>query len=272
MVVTKDIGEGITEEGSPDMKYYAFDWDDNLLIMPTMIVLKTEDGKEIGMNAKDYAKFRSVIGKEPLKYKDKMIVGYSEKPFRYFGVEGDKEFVVESLLAEPGPAWDDFVEAVNGGSIFSIITSRAHTPNIIKESCYNLIVSNKNGINSDGLVKNLEKYRDLMGQESSNKREMIREYLDMCKFYPVSYGEGSLVNPEEGKVKAMKEFIDYIKKVSKKIHKQAFLKNKVSNRFVPQIGFSDDDPKNVEHMMKHFEEEPILKMYSTKGGEKKRVK
>ena len=31
--------EGI-DEGQPDLKYYAFDWDDNIVIMPTQIMLK----------------------------------------------------------------------------------------------------------------------------------------------------------------------------------------------------------------------------------------
>ena len=51
------------------------------------------------------------------------------------------------MLAEPGPSWDDFVEAINGGSIFSIITARGHTPSVLKDSIYNMIMTNHNGIN-----------------------------------------------------------------------------------------------------------------------------
>ena len=40
----KYIVEGIDETGTPDMKYYAFDWDDNIMTMPTKIILKDEDG------------------------------------------------------------------------------------------------------------------------------------------------------------------------------------------------------------------------------------
>ena len=264
------IKEGITEVGSPDMKYYAFDWDDNIMTMPTKIVLKDEDGDEVGMSTEDFAEYRTEIGKTPFDYEGHTIVGFAEDPFRNFGVKGDKQFIIDSLTAKPGPAWNDFVEAINGGSIFSIITARGHTPSVLKESCYNLIVSNKNGIDSDELVKNLEKYRDIAGEEITNKRDMIREYLDLCKFYPVSYGEGSATNPEEGKVKAMKEFINYVKDMSKHINKKAYLKNKVSNKFIPQIGFSDDDIRNLEKMKKHFEDEPMLKTYSTAGGIKKR--
>jgi len=93
----------------------------------------------------------------------------------------------------------------------------------------------------------------------------------LCKFYPVTYGEGSATNPEEGKIKALKQFVNYVKSMSKHIQKKAFLKNKISNYFVPKIGFSDDDLKNVEVVKKHFEQDPenIIKTYSTAGGIKK---
>ena len=31
--------EGIDEKRTPDMQYYSFDWDDNIMIMPTKIIL-----------------------------------------------------------------------------------------------------------------------------------------------------------------------------------------------------------------------------------------
>ena len=239
--------------------------------MPTKIILKDEDGDEVGMSTEDFATYREIIGKKPFEFDKHNIVGFSEDPFRYFGVKGDKQFIVDSMLAKPGPAWADFVEAINNGSIFSIVTARGHTPSVLKEACYNYIVSNRNGINSNELVKNLEKYRDLADEESISKKEMIREYLDLCKFYPVSYGEGSATNPEEGKIKALKEFVQYVKAMSQHIQKKAFLKNKINNYFVPKIGFSDDDIKNVDVVKKHFEQDPenIIKTYSTAGGIKK---
>jgi len=267
----KRIIEGIDEEGSPDMKYYAFDWDDNIMTMPTKILLKDEDGDEVGMSTEDFAEYRIDIGKNPFEYEGHTIVGFGEEPFKYFGVKGDRQFIIDSLLAKPGPAWRDFVESINNGSIFSIVTARGHTPSVIKEACYNLIISNHMGISSNELVKNLEKYRDLADEGEMSKKDMIREYLDMCKFYPVSYGEGSATNPEEGKIKALKEFVQFVREMSSKIHKKAFLKNKVTNNFVPTIGFSDDDIRNVEKVKSAFEKEPdnTIKTYLTAGGIKK---
>ena len=269
-MIKRRLNEGIDESGTPDMKYYAFDWDDNIMVMPTKIVLLDEDGDEVGMSTEDFAEYRTEIGKTPFEYEGHTITGFADDAFRYFRTLGDKQFVIDSMTAKPGPAWSDFVEAINNGSIFSIVTARGHNPSTLKESVYNLIISNHNGIDSNELIKNLEKYRDISGTKTK-KRDLIREYLDLCRFYPVSFGEGSATNPEEGKIKALKEFVDYVRNVSKDIRKKAYLKNKITNNFIPTIGFSDDDIRNVEKVKSHFEKEPdnIIKTYSTAGGVKK---
>ena len=201
----KKLREGISSEGTPDLKYYAFDWDDNIVTMPTKIVLKNEEGNEIGMSTEDFAKYRSRIGKENFNYKGDVIVGYSENPFRNFRTEGDKLFIIDSMLAKTGPAWGDFMEAINSGSIFAIITARGHNPNTIKEAVYNYIISGFNGLDKNELIKNLKKYREFTNQESLKDIELIRDYLNLCRFYPVSFGSGAETNPEEAKISALEE-------------------------------------------------------------------
>jgi hypothetical protein len=269
------LKEGIDEMGTPDMKYYAFDWDDNVVHMPTKIILKNEDGDEIGMSTDDFAEYRHQIGDEPFNYKGETIVGYSDEPFKNFQTPGDKDFLIDSMRAKLGPAFDDFREAINNGSIFSIITARGHNPNTLKEAVYNYIISGFNGIDKDELVKNLRKYRDINDDEDMSDDELIKTYLNMNRYHPVSYNdpEGA-ANPEEAKVRAMEKFVEYIKEMSYDLDKKVYLKKEVSNNFVPTkptIGFSDDDIRNVEVMKKHFKDKPdnIVKTYSTAGGIKK---
>jgi hypothetical protein len=173
-----------------------------------------------------------------------------------------------------GPAWSDFVEAINNGSIFSIITARGHNPEILKQAIYNMILANFNGINKELLAKNLRKYRDLMDEDEKSDNEIIKDYMELNRYYPVTFGQGSAANPEELKVDAMKDFASYIREMSDKLNKKALVKNKVSNKFLPTIGFSDDDIKNIEVMKKSFKDKPeseMLRMYSTAGGTKKKV-
>ena len=278
-VNSRKINEGFTDEGNPDTKYYAFDWDDNIMFMPTSIIVLSENDEEVPMSTEDFAEHRHQIGKEPFSYKGTTVVDFAPDPFRNFGVKGDKRFVLDAMVASVGPSWNDFVECVNGGSIFAIITARGHNPKTLREGVYNLIMANKNGINSRTLAENLYKYRNIGNEVEPEKKSKaltpkeLREYLDLCKFYPVSFGEGSATNPEEGKIKAMKEFISYCKEMAQEIGEKAFFKNDVeNNELLPIIGFSDDDPRNIE-TMKDFldthDTEKLVKTYLTKGGEKK---
>jgi len=269
------LKEGIDDSGNPDLKYYAFDWDDNILTMPTEIMLLTDNGYEVGMSTEDFAEFRHKIGVEDFDYKGKTISSYAEDPYRNFSVSGDKRFVVDSMIAEIGPSWDDFVECINGGSIFAIITARGHTPNVIKESIFNLIMKDHKGISKDLLIENLKKYRDLSGEKLGDDVQLIKDYLELCKYHPVTYGEGSASNPEEGKIRAFKEFISYVKEMSEKLGKKAYLKNDIKNNFIPRLGFSDDDPKNIESMKDFVDsnnpDDVDISMYLTKGGSKSNV-
>jgi hypothetical protein len=274
----RQLREGFKGEGTPDMKYYAFDWDDNIVHMPTKIILKTEDGDEVGMSTDDFAEYRGIIGKEPFEYKGDTIVGFAEDPFKNFRTEGDKDFLVDAMRAKLGPAFNDFREAINNGSIFSIITARGHNPNTLKQAVYNYIIDGFNGIDKDQLVKNLKKYRTFVDEDDMTDDELIKSYLELNKYHPVSFGdEKGAANPEEAKVRAMEDFVSYIKGMANLLSKKAFVKNDISNNFVPEqpiIGFSDDDVRNVEVMSKHFKDKPdnIVKTYSTAGGVKKEYK
>jgi len=272
------LQEGFRDEKTPDLKYYAFDWDDNIVHMPTKIMVLDDEGKEVGMSTDDFAEHRHHIGKEDFDYKGHTIVGFAENPFRNFRTEGDQDFLVDAMRAKKGPAFNDFREAINNGSIFSIITARGHNPNTLKQAVYNYIINDFNGISKKELVKNLKKFRSFAGEDEMTDNDLIKSYLSMNKYHPVSFGnEGGATNPEEAKVRAMDDFVDYIKGMAAILNKRAWLKNDVSNKFIPSmpsIGFSDDDPRNIEVMKKHFKDKPdnIVKTYSTAGGTKKEVK
>lgn len=271
------ILEGFKLEGTPDLKYYAFDWDDNIVHMPTKIILKNSDGDDVFMSTDDFANYREVIGKEPFEYKGNTVVGYGEDPFRNFRTFGDDKFLIDAMKAKPGPAFDDFREAINNGSIFAIITARGHNPNTLKEAVYNYIVSNYNGIDKNELVKNLKKYRTFVDEEDMSDEELIRSYLELNRYNPVAFGtEGAETSPEKLKVDAMEDFVSYIKSMAAILSKKAYLKKDISNNFIPSepfIGFSDDDKKNIDLMSKHFKSKPdnLVRTYYTGKGSKEEI-
>jgi hypothetical protein len=266
------IVESFDINNTPDMKYYAFDWDDNIVFMPTEIILLDNNDEEVGMSTHDFAKYRGDIGKKDFKYRGTTIVNYANLPFRQFKVEGDEQFLKDIMIAKTGPAFSDFKEAINNGSIFSIITARGHNPETLKKAVKIYIDNDFNGISNKRVIHNLKKYRDLTDFESEG--DIIDDYLDLCKFYPVSFGSGSAANPEDEKVKALNEFYDYCKSMAKKIKKAFSFKNDIKGEALKNlkfsIGFSDDDPKNIE-TIKNKVNKPELTIYSTNKGNKEKV-
>lgn len=246
-----EVSEGFDDEGNPDFKYYAFDWDDNLMFMPTEIMVMSYGGQEVGMGTADFAEYRGLIGKEQFDYKGHTIEDFAENPFRNFGVDGNEQFVKDAMVAKTGPSWDDFVECINGGSIFAIITARGHNPETLREGVEKIVRDGKGGLSLESCVESLKKYKGVIDGDSE---EMFQEYLDMCRFHPVSYGAGSAANPEEEKIKALEGFIQHVNELSNELKMTMELENDIKNNFVPTIGFSDDDYKNVENVKKYLDD------------------
>jgi hypothetical protein len=48
-------------------------------------------------------------------------------------------------------------------------------------------------------------------EEDMKDKELIDAYMDMNKYYPVTFGAGSAQSPEKGKVDALREFQQYVK-------------------------------------------------------------
>lgn len=267
------INEGLDPSGLPDNKYYAFDWDDNVMNMPTKILVLDEKGNEVGMSTDDFAEFRTKIGVEPFIYDGKNIVSFADNPFRNFRSEGENQFLIDIMSAGFGPSWSDFVECINGGSIFAIITARGHNPEILKKGVKKLIMNDVGGLDQEKLINSLKTYRNITGEKYKKDSDIISEYLDMCKFHPVSFGEGSAQNPEEGKINALREFISYVQNLVREIGGKVLFKNDIKNNFIiPSIGFSDDDVRNVEKvkefLSKEFGKESPVQTYLTKANVK----
>lgn len=263
-------------------KYYAFDWDDNLMKMPTKIYFKDEDGNVIGMNTEDFAEYRTLIG-NPFEYEGQTIVGYDTDPFRDFSVTGDRKFL-EDIKQAPiasKEVWNDFKEAINNGSVIAIVTARGHSPAALKKAVKYIIENNMYGIEKSELVRHLKEYRRLSGlKQIENESWLITDYLDRCQFSPVSYGSGSASNPEEAKFNELLKFYNKMMRSSKKFQKAQFVnhvntgKESIGGGLFkfnkPSFGFSDDDERNVRSIKNRFSDiGKKLNVYYTKGGEKR---
>lgn len=270
----KRFDQYVSENKDSDyLLYYAFDWDDNILNMTTVIHMdKMVDGEWVptDVSTSEFAEVRNdkdnwrVLNNDPES-------AFSD--FRDNGPKGVNAFLddVKKTISMKrfGPAWNDFMECLSNGSIFAIITARGHEPegmrlgidwiidNVLTEeqlySMYNHLLKFAYLFNVEG-----ERDRVLKGQPSKN--ELVKKYLDNCDLVGVSSPSrgGSPSNPEKAKEEALLEFKSKVNKFAEQLGMDA------------KIGFSDDDLKNVKHIEDlvdnlHNERFPNIKEIVVKG-------
>ena len=257
----KFIKESVTGKGT--LLYYAFDWDDNILTMPTQILVLDDKGEEVGMTTEEFRKYRMLIGKEEIEFKGKNIVGLDyNTAFRNFRDIEDPEIfkkdVIKAInMGAFGPAWDDFIECLTNGSVFAIITARGHESEGMRKGV-EYVIDNLDQQDKEKMHDSLLMFLQLFGKSrdtehsyesasSFSKSELVQDYLDLCHFVGVSAPSRgvSAGSPEEAKVESLREFITDVNGYAEKIG------------FVAKVGFSDDDKGNVEHMTKALSSEDL---------------
>lgn len=239
--------------------YYAFDWDDNILKMPTEIILLDDQGLEIGMSTQDFAEFRDIIGKQTFSYQGKKIVGYAKDSFRYFRDEMDEDIFkkdVEKAIKNKlfAKSYDDFIECLITGSIFAIITARGHESAPMRKGI-EFIINNLTTQQKTSMINHLKMFAHLFDEPMKSDETLIKEYLDKCEYIGVSSPSrgGKPDNPEKAKEEAFLNFVEkcntYAKELEIKFNNEPeTIKKGEKWRVIAKIGFSDDDAKNIKHM------------------------
>ena len=242
-----------------ELLYYAFDWDDNILHMPTEIFLSNDKGEEVGMSTQDFAEYRSIIGVENFEYNGQVITGYAKDSFRYFRDEVEPKIFVKDVEKAINnrmfaKSYDKFKKCLTTGSLFSIITARGHEsgPNNnsgpMREGV-EFIISKFSPTERASMMDHLKMYSHLFNQPIKSDDDLINDYLDQCQFIGVSAPSrgGKPDNPEKSKEDAFLEFVKKCDNYAKELEED-FNKSGENWKVVAKVGFSDDDPGNVRHM------------------------
>ena len=249
------ILEYLNPESDISLSYCCYDWDDNLLKMPTVIHMETSlDGKWVKEDVTT-AKFAQIRSD---KDNWRLLNNNPEDTFSEFrdnGPRGVDAFLDDTKKAISSksfaPSWNKFIDTLVNGNIFCIITARGHNSDTMRSGVEYIIYNYLTEVQRVDMLKNLKKFETIFGE---SKEDSISSYLDNCDFYGVSSPEfleiapGGGSNPEKGKEIAIHMFTD-------KVHKFA---TKISPKKV-QLSFSDDDKKNVEHIEKFMRNELSLK-------------
>jgi hypothetical protein len=163
----------INEEVSKrDFKYYIFDWDDNILHMPTKIKLEHlgDDGvwRPVEVSTSTFA----IVRTDTAHYRAPG--GKWEEAFRNFedpspSADGDSRnhFIEDTIIAlekiehgeKPGPSYHALRKTLREGRLFSIVTARGHSPETIEKAVRIFIRYALSESDRQEMMSNLRGYR-----------------------------------------------------------------------------------------------------------------
>lgn len=251
--------------------YYAFDWDDNILNMPTKIQIDhLIEGiwTPTQVSTAEFAEIRNDKDNWRIDYD----IAFNE--FRDQGPRGENAFIEDTKSAisqgKLGPAWGDFVECLSNGSIFAIITARGHEASVMRKGIEWIIDNVLTEEHLYQMYNQLLKFSYIFGETNIKNERILREqpsvntlissYLDSCEYIGVSSPSRGGVpdEPEKAKEIALLEFKTKVNDYATKVGISA------------KIGFSDDDLKNVKHIEDlidglHNEQFPNIVEFVVKG-------
>jgi len=241
-----------------DLKYYIFDWDDNILHMPTRIYLEKRmpDGSWVPHSVS--TSVFSVIRNDTENYRPPP-GGWEEafREFRDIDVDNENVFLRDTRTAidkvvngesKAGPSFDKFRKTLIEGRLFAIVTARGHSPAIIRRAVEYFIDRVLTDEEKSTMLRNLRGYMACF--EEDYREDMPDDfvldfYLDHNRYHGVMSPEfralmgkpsGASPNTEEGKQFAIKDFIEHVINITRK----SGLEKPIS------VGFSDDDEGNVK--------------------------
>jgi len=260
-----------------DFKYYIFDWDDNILHMPTKIMMehRGKDGewRPVELSTSTFALVRA----DEEHYRPPSDGGW-EAAFRNFadpGPDGGPNRFLEDTMAalarvslgeKPSPSYETFRKTLVEGRIFAIVTARGHAPGTIKRAVRLFIDNALTPLERETMMSNLRGYRRWIDkvEKFGTDEEELEYYLGMCRYSAVTYGgfkkrmaddpiyreklaSATLASrPELAKEFAIRDFVEHVSHM---------LRRTGSTDRSVAIGFSDDDRGNVRSVSKFIKAE-----------------
>ena len=259
-----------------DFKYYIFDWDDNILHMPTKIQMEhlDDDGvwRPVAVSTSTFALVRA----DAAHYRPPSVGGWPAAFLNFQDEPGRNTFIEDTIAAlervehgeKPGPSYTALKKTLREGRLFAIVTARGHSPETIEKAVRIFIRYALSEDERAEMMSNLRGYRqwiDGVGDgEFGTDAEELDYYLGMCRYSAVTndgfkerlvndpiYREKLAVATTAARPELAKEFAiqDFVEHVFHMLRRAGRLDRSVS------IGFSDDDVGNVKTVTRFIKAE-----------------
>ena len=248
-----------------DLKYYIFDWDDNILHMPTRVHMerRADDGQwapvavttaVFSIIRKDSEHYRPPGGdwaRAFVEFHDDTADGVS----RF--LEDTKEALAPAVAGEMviPPSFNRFRKTLIEGRLFAIVTARGHSPKAIRTVVEYFVANVLTRDEREEMLRNLRGYIHHYEKraEGLSDADVLDYYLGLNRYHPVTSREFQHImgddsaqeNQEKAKQLAVRDFVDHVVSILREVG---------ANRPI-SIGFSDDDPRNVEAVERYIRKE-----------------
>lgn len=245
--------------GDRDFKYYIFDWDDNILHMPTRIHLeKRQADGSWAPHAVSTSVF-SIIRGDQQNYRPPG--GDWKRAFAEFQDaldETENAFLRDTAHAlervtsgqeRPGPSFMTFRKTLIEGRLFAIVTARGHASETLRKGVRLFVDLVLSARDREEMLANLRGYRACFDHvtEFGTDEEELDYYLSLNRYHAVTSPRFSELlaaaaaadaSPEERKQFAIRDFVEHVVRILHRTSPTSF-------RRPISVGFSDDDPGNV---------------------------
>jgi len=247
-------------------KYYIFDWDNNILHMPTRIHLEKRTAADVWEPVAVSTSFYSVVRNDRENYRPPQ--GDWElafREFRDFEEESESKFLTHTREAlapviagreKEGPSFRQFRKALIEGRLFAIVTARGHRSETLRKGVEYFIAKVLTSEEQQEMMANLRGYRAVFEQDEIEwtDEEVMTAYLDLNRYHAVTSPDFrekmGATEPGADIQEEAKQFaiMDFMRHVFRIVH-QSGVDKPIS------MGFSDDDPRNVRAVVEFIEQE-----------------
>ena len=252
-----------------DFKYYIFDWDDNILHMPTRIHLEKRqpDGSWLphlvstsvfSLIRGDTANYRPPNGNWPEAFTE--FQDYENENENHFLRDAHEAIARLSNGAEkPAPSLRAFRKTLVEGRLFAIVTARGHASDTLRKGVRMFVDLVLTPAERAEMLTNLRGYRacfDHVTQFGTDEEE-LNYYLGLNHYHAVtspgftdrmSHAAPGAESSEHRKQFAIREFVEHVVRILARTQ-EGQLRRPVS------VGFSDDDPGNVQAVQEYIRTE-----------------
>lgn len=262
-----------------DLKYYVFDWDDNVLCMPTRIHMERKNAAgEWKPHLCSTAAF-SIIRKDtehyryPQNKRELAFVEFQDErtPLGGGNFMKDLDLALDEILSgrkAPPPSFATFRKTLIEGRLFAIVTARGHREETLRAGVRRFIERALTPVEREVMLINLRGYDYCFDNEQTfpSQSAVLQHYLSLCHYHAITSPDfkariadeaPGVCASEELKQFAIQDFIDHLVSILDKTGMAAL-------RLPISIGFSDDDRHNVAAVRDYIENVLVHRFPSVK--------